>query len=249
MSKFYRADGIIVFFGAPTQRPDDGDRAIACAVAMQLAMEEVNQNLKTQGFPPLKMGIGIDTGEVVVGNVGSQKRAKWTVVGYHVNLAARIESFTAGNQILVSWDTLRTAQAEVQVEQQRMVKPKGFKDPMNIYEVQGIGGKYNLFLSSKDELIRLKTPIEIGFALVVEKEVTEQKFLGYFVELSTNSAVVESGQSVEPLSNVQIALPDYEEAEDLYAKVLRVEGKRFFVRFTLVSPRVEELLFQLVKSS
>ncbi|NEO27451.1 MAG: adenylate/guanylate cyclase domain-containing protein [Kamptonema sp. SIO4C4] len=117
-------DGIIVFFGAPTQRPDDGERAIACAVAMQLAMEEVNEQLQTQYLPPLKMGIGIDTGEVVVGNVGSKKRAKWTVVGYHVNLAARIESFTAGHQILVSWDTLRTAKTEVQVEQQRMVQPK-----------------------------------------------------------------------------------------------------------------------------
>lgn len=80
-------DAILVFFGAPTQQADDAQRAVACAVAMQLAMSRVNQELNQSGLPKIKMGIGINTGEVVVGNIGSQKRTKWTVIGSPINLA------------------------------------------------------------------------------------------------------------------------------------------------------------------
>src|SRR5919199_206029 len=95
-------DGILVYFGAPTVREDDAKRAVACACAMQLAMEEINEKIKEWGFSPLEMGIGINTGEVVVGNIGSEKRAKYTALGSSVNLAFRIESYTTGGQILIS---------------------------------------------------------------------------------------------------------------------------------------------------
>jgi adenylate cyclase len=104
-------DGIFVLFGAPIQREDDAKRAIACAVAMQNAMIGVNQQNLKLGLPTLEMGIGINTGEVVVGNIGSQKRAKYTVIGSHANLAARIETYTVGGQVLVSEYTCQEAGA------------------------------------------------------------------------------------------------------------------------------------------
>src|SRR5579883_3433245 len=94
-------DGIFVMFGAPIYREDDSERAVACAIAMQSAMVEVNRQNQQLGLPALEMGIGIHTGEVVDGNIGSQRRAKYTVIGNHVNLAARIESYTVGGQILI----------------------------------------------------------------------------------------------------------------------------------------------------
>jgi adenylate cyclase len=83
-------DGMLVMFGAPISREDDSQRAIACALAMQLAMDRVNQHNQQLNLPPLEMGIGINTGEVLVGNIGSQKRAKYTVMGSPVNLASRL---------------------------------------------------------------------------------------------------------------------------------------------------------------
>src|SRR6476469_5808100 len=87
-------DGLLVMFGAPIAREDDARRAIACSITMQLAMDRVNQHNQQMNLASLEMGIGINTGEVLVGNIGSKKRAKYTVMGSPVNLASRIESYT-----------------------------------------------------------------------------------------------------------------------------------------------------------
>ena len=79
-------DAIFVLFGAPTWADDDAQRAVACAVAMQLAMESVNAYVREEELPEVEMGIGIHTGQVVVGNIGSPERMKYGVVGRHVNL-------------------------------------------------------------------------------------------------------------------------------------------------------------------
>ena len=80
-------DAILALFGAPIARDDDARRAAACALEMQLAMPAVNERNRGLGLPDLQMGIAVNTGEVVVGNVGSHKRAKYGVVGSPVNLA------------------------------------------------------------------------------------------------------------------------------------------------------------------
>jgi adenylate cyclase len=95
-------DGLLVFFGAPIVREDDPERAIACAVAMQLAMDKINEQIQSRGFAPLEIGIGINTSEVVVGNIGSEKRLKYSAIGNGVNLTYRIESYSIGGQILIS---------------------------------------------------------------------------------------------------------------------------------------------------
>src|SRR4028119_805909 len=144
-------DGILVLFGAPTLREDDATRAVACAVAMQLAMVTVNNKMKEWGLPKLEMGIGINTGEVVVGNIGSDKRTKYGVVGSQVNLTYRIESYTVGGQILISESTLNEVASIVKIDGQKEIKPKGVQQPITIYEIGGIGGGYNLFLSREEE--------------------------------------------------------------------------------------------------
>jgi adenylate cyclase len=103
----FMGDGILVLFGAPTAREDDAERAVACAIAMQLTMSTINDKMKELNLPPLAMGIGINTGEVVVGNIGSETRCKYGVVGSQVNLTYRIESYTTGGQIFISEATLK----------------------------------------------------------------------------------------------------------------------------------------------
>lgn len=98
-------DAIFVLFGAPIWQEDDAQRAVACAVAMQLAMAEVNDQNGQEDLPEVEMGIGIHTGQVVLGNIGSPERMKYGVVGRHVNLASRIQSYTTGGQILISETT------------------------------------------------------------------------------------------------------------------------------------------------
>ena len=80
-------DGILAFFGAPEPMEDHPVQAVACALAMQAAMDEVNALNHADGLPHLEMGIAVNTGTVVVGNIGSERRTKYSVVGADVNFA------------------------------------------------------------------------------------------------------------------------------------------------------------------
>lgn len=140
-------DGILATFGATRERDSDAERALACAVEMQLAMEKVNARNSIDGLPVIEMGIGINTGEVMVGNIGSEKYTSFSVTGKHVNLAARIESFAGGNEILVSKSTLENSTEEVWVENEHEIHPKGIEHPVIVYRLSGVGGKYQVSLN------------------------------------------------------------------------------------------------------
>ena len=88
-------DAVLVIFGAPIARPDHAQRAVACAIDMQRRMAEVNAELTSRDLPETRMTVAVNTGEVVVGNIGSAKRAKYGVVGTPVNLTSRIQTLAA----------------------------------------------------------------------------------------------------------------------------------------------------------
>ncbi|MGB5880237.1 MAG: adenylate/guanylate cyclase domain-containing protein, partial [Thermoanaerobaculia bacterium] len=136
----FLGDAILVLFGAPARRDDHARAAVACATQMQLAMAEVNNKNRELGLPEIEMGIGISTGEVVVGNIGSEKRAKYGVVGHTVNLAARIQAQTRGGQILIAGSTLEEASGDIQVAGETEVTLKGIPEPVHLYEVGGFAG-------------------------------------------------------------------------------------------------------------
>jgi class 3 adenylate cyclase len=134
-------DAILVLFGAPVERPDDAARAIRCAWAMQRAMREFNAVSQARGLPELVMGIGLHTGRVVAGNIGSADRVKYGVVGPPVNIAGRIESLTVGPQILLSQALLDRAPAVARVGPPREAAFKGVADAVTVYELLGVEGE------------------------------------------------------------------------------------------------------------
>ncbi|MBW4561827.1 MAG: adenylate/guanylate cyclase domain-containing protein [Mojavia pulchra JT2-VF2] len=243
-------DGIFVMFGAPVSREDDSQRAIACAIAMQLAMKPVNEHNQQMNLPTLEMGIGIHTGEVVAGNVGSQKRAKYSVVGSHVNLTARIESYTVGGQILISEETLKDANIDLRINGELRVEPKGIKAPITIYDIGGIGGNYNLLLPKDDDIMMsLSQEIPLEYTILEGKHAVGTVFLGKLVCLSENGGQLQSDHSLEPLTNIKIKLLNAPEITpgdgDLYAKVIKkstVDKHHFLIRFTAVPPKVTQIL-------
>lgn len=248
-------DGILTVFGAPIAHEDDALRAVACAVAMELGMDEVNAKLTERGFPTLEMGIGINTGEVVVGNIGSQMRAKYGVVGSNVNLTSRIESFTVGGQILVSERTLHDVGDVLKISRSMEVPMKGFAHPISIYEIMGVGAPYNLYLPvGKSELITLGSPVPITYAALDGKHVSAESRHGHVLKISEHEALLETPDGLDELANIRLTFPGETlsmpgtESVDVYAKVTegRQDGERFLVRFTAVPGEAAQALSDLV---
>lgn len=131
-------DALLIIFGAPLPLEDHAIRAASCAIDMQLAMAKVNACLTQEGLPSISCGIGMNTGEVVVGNIGSEKRMKYSVVGSPVNLTARVESLTIGGQILASESTIKALGERARIDGKLRVNMKGFDKPVTIYEIGGI---------------------------------------------------------------------------------------------------------------
>ncbi len=240
-------DAILVLFGAPIMREDDAARAVACAIEMQMAMEAVNQRNRGAGYPDVAQGIGINTGEVVVGNIGSEKRSKYGVVGRNVNLTSRIESYTIGGQTLISESTLRACGPILRIDDHTQVMPKGVKEPITIYEIGGIGGEHNLFLPEKApmEMIELRRPLTIRYTMLNEKDTQEAAHKGFFRKLAPEGAEIAGETAVGRLTNIKITLHDEEDFEittDLYAKVTRnvsAEPAVFVVVFTSIPPEAQ----------
>ncbi|MEB3338634.1 MAG: adenylate/guanylate cyclase domain-containing protein [Leptolyngbyaceae bacterium] len=256
----FMGDGILVLFGAPTSRPDDAERSVACAIAMQLAMKGVNEKMQQLNLPNLEMGIGINTGEVVVGNIGSEKRAKYGVVGSQVNLTYRIESYTLGGQILISESTLTAAGSAVNITGQKQVQPKGVKQPITIYEVGGLGGEYNLWLDQVTEVfLELLEPLPLQYAVLDGKHVSEDLLKGSIIKLSAKGAEIHTEDLVEgtlpaALSNIKLNLLTFNApiavSQDIYAKVLEkpAGNSSFYIYFTAKPADVEAKLSALYKS-
>jgi adenylate cyclase len=255
----FMGDGILVLFGAPTAREDDAIRAIACACAMQLAMGAVNEHMKVLGLPRLEMGIGINTGEVVVGNIGSEKRTKYGIVGSQVNLTYRIESYTRGGQILISEQTFKEAGSNVRISGQQQVQPKGVKQPITIYEVYGVSGFHNLYLPKEEEIfVPLPKPVPLQFSLLEGKEVSKTHLQGNLVRLSANGAQIQltepNGISlINDFANLKLTLLSSNPAQnlnDIYAKVsgIQVSQGTFSIYFTSMPPNVQNWLTNLYQS-
>lgn len=239
-------DAILAIFGAPVSREDDAKRAVACAVEMQLAMHAVNEYNRTNDLPEIEMGIALHTGEVIVGNIGSEQRAKYGVVGTVVNLTSRIETYTIGGQILISDETFKAAGEGVLVGGQMAVKAKGLKEPMTAHDLRGVAGPYNLELpASRLEMIPLPAPIAIDYFVIEGKAVGDQQFNASFTALSVKAAAVRADATVPALTNLKLHLRAANGQwipGDLYAKVLDVvppEGAAFVVHFTSSPPEVE----------
>ncbi len=134
----FTGDGILVFFGAPRQFSDHTRRAVLCAIEMQRAMKALNEDNIKLGLPELSMGIGINCGELVVGNIGSNRRKKYGAVGSPINVAFRVETQTIGGDILVTAPIYERVSSDVVIGPVREAELKGIEGLVTIYQVIGL---------------------------------------------------------------------------------------------------------------
>jgi class 3 adenylate cyclase len=251
-------DAIFAIFGAPLSHPDHAERAAACAIAMQCAMEVVNRLHAERKLPRLEMGIGLNTGEAVVGNIGSEKRAKYGVIGSAVNLAARVEGCTLGGQILMSPYTYHRIQSIAEVGPPLRVEVKGIREPLSLYELRAMAGSYAARLpeGASDAGPDVAVTLPLRCWVIEGKFIRPEAINGEVVRLGAGRLDARLERELPLLTNVRLRL-DYptlaQESADLYGKVVSAgeEAGGWTVRIGLTSVDAtdQEILGSFVRAA
>lgn len=132
-------DAILTVFGAPQRRDDDADRAVRCALAMQDAMAAINTDNRAAGLPELATGIALNTGSVIAGNIGSERRSKYGFVGHPMNVTSRIEDHCQGGEILISDSTASKLQGTYAFSDRRELAIRGIEQSVTVQRIREPG--------------------------------------------------------------------------------------------------------------
>ena len=214
-------DAILVLFGALETGEDDVDRALRCALDMQRALREFNRENEALGLPVLAMGIGVNTGTVVAGNIGSPERVKYGVVGPPVNHAARLESLTIGSQIHVSASALQAATVEARRAGPLHVQVKGSRDPLVYFDLLGVVGSPELDMPPREHRV-VEVSWQARFARLDGKRVPDARIECCTRAVGSEQVMLAVGAGLSPQDNVvvELQLPNHGWTGPLWAKVL-----------------------------
>ena len=235
-------DAILAVFGAPEPHGNDPERAIACAIEMQNCLKELNRQIMASGYPPIDMGIGINTGQVIVGNIGSRLRMKYGIVGDTVNRVSRIESNSVGGEILIGQTTYDLAKGVIDTTAPRHMMMKGLKKPLVFYGVSAIcSPDYTLVLipSPADSPgIDIRIPFDCW--IIQGKAINSAPLKGETRSMDSRTIhAVMSGQ-IPPYTDVKLNLNFCLEAHcfgDIYAKSVACDsrGRESLCRFSITA--------------
>ncbi len=252
----FMGDAIMVLFGAPEALDEDITSAIACAIEMQIAMDEINAENQRHGMALWYMGIGINTGEVVAGQLGSVLHSEYTVIGEQVNLASRIEAHSLRGQILLSEATWQQAQGFIETGDVNEVNVKGKRGAVRMYELLSTRRPRALMAPRRE--IRNSPRVEVDMPLVFQrlegKSVGAEKLDGRITDISYGGMFVHSATALQALDDICFAFSLSlmgRELTEIYAKVLRVVplpdgGFGYPVEFTSIESKAQQSIKEFV---
>ncbi|QSZ40866.1 CHASE2 domain-containing protein [Sulfurimonas aquatica] len=184
----YIGDAVMAFFNAPVDVKDHADAACICALEMILRLEKLNEELKLEGIPAIRIGIGINTANVVVGNMGSDTRFNYTVIGDGVNLASRVEGLTKNYSvdILITEFTVEKLTKEFVYRKIEPVQVKGKDEAVLLYELMPFSDKAKEIKNLYDEALGVYIDNDLSkaeelFKIIVQKY--EDGVSEYFLKL------------------------------------------------------------------
>ena len=223
----FMGDAIMVLFGAPKSCDTDLERGLACAIEMQIAMAEFNNETHLKDYPPLFMGIGINTGEVVAGQLGSYIHSEYTVIGDEVNLASRVEAHSLRGQILISENCFQQAKDYIEIGSKNSVRVKGKSDVVNMYELVATNKPIRL-VPPRNEVRaspRVLVDSPLAFQCLEGKHVLAEEHLGRIIDLSYGGIFAVSPIKLDVQQEIKIALSlslMSHQSSAIYARIIRV---------------------------
>ena len=232
----FLGDGILAIFGAPTPNEKHASDAAACAISMQKAMPRINTWNKENGYEKLIMGIGINSGDAIVGLIGSETRTKYGAMGGCVNLAGRVESYTSGGDILITPYTRERIKEELITAKKFPAAPKGITGTLLLTQITGIGAPYDVSYDYEDPAMRfLKKPLSVDFYRIFEKHRERDPQRGYIAAMSESEALLFTEIQLSAADNIEIEIPD-----PLFAKVKEQRNDWTQITFTGKPPEFEK---------
>jgi adenylate cyclase len=253
----FMGDAIMVLFGAPQALPNDIEAALACAIEMQLAMDAINAENTLHGMAALYMGIGINTGDVVVGHLGSKLHCEYTVIGDQVNLASRVEAHSLRGQILLSESTYQQAKDFIDIGDINEVQVKGKKGSVRMVELLALRGEHPLTAPKREvrNSPRVEVDMPLAYQVLKGKSVLPEEYMGRIADLSYGGMFVISPVVLAPFDDIKITLSLSlmgHELTEIYAKVLRVNevngAFRCPVEFTSIDAKAAQAIKEFVDS-
>ena len=228
----FLGDGIFTVFGAPKDIPEHATLAVKCAVEMQAALKAVNEWNEKNGFPPLEMGVGINTGNAVVGNIGSDKKMKYGCMGSTVNITGRLESLTVGGQVFITDNTRQQIVEDLLIVSEGSFLPKGSPNELKYCEIKGIGDL--VLTNDMDDIVWVDNPDdnEYQFYLLEEKTVGVNTLKGRLIKLSDNKRFALMATDAELSEKMNIMLRH--EEKRIYAKVIHKDSEGYVICFTSI---------------
>jgi adenylate cyclase len=223
----FMGDAIMVVFHGDASAPrDHARRAVLCAVEMQLAMNELRLQHRGEKVPDIYMGIGISTGSVMSGLIGSDAYRAYTVIGEEVNLAARIEAFSLRGQVLMSESTYEHCKDFVHVGEPMDVYVKGRPERMRVREALGIPA-LGKAVPRQDmrKSPRVAVRLDLQYWLVERKVVSTAASVGIVRDISYHGLLAELEQPLPSYSELKLAFelpPLGFRAEEIYSRIVSI---------------------------
>ena len=248
IDKFMGDAIMVVFPGDPDAAHDHARRAVLCAVQMQIAMDELRQKHRAENVPEMYLGIGLNTGRVMTGLIGSDLYRAHTVIGDEVNLASRIEAFSLRGQVLISQSTYELCKDFAEFGTPVQVYMKGKADSVYIREVKAIPS-LGKFVPRRElrRSARVDVLLPFAFQIVDRKAVLASVATGTIHNIGYDGVLVEIDSPLPLYAEVKLTLNLVSlgyRAEDVYGRVVdvREEKERWFcgVEFTSVSRQSSE---------
>jgi adenylate cyclase len=248
-------DSILAVFGLPEPQDDDIRRAVACAVKMQLAMQEFNKENQSHGMPDLYHGIGLNTGQVVASELGSKHYNEYTIIGDAVNLASRIEAHCLRGQVLVSDRTKALIEGFAETGPANRVEVKGAKDPVELFEVYSTSYPDYMSVPRRDGRKSPRVPITmpVKFQILSGKLVLPEHQEGELVDISYHGMLMITDFYLPPLSEIKmkVALEFFgDRTAEIYARIIKSDKResryQCGMEFTSIDQEAQNAIKRLV---
>lgn len=198
----FMGDAIMAVWGIPTPQENDAKKAVEAGIRMQQALKGWNMEREASGKPPIHMGVGINSGVALAGNLGARQRMEYTVIGDNVNLASRLEGLTKAGQVLISESTMAMVRGLVDATELPPAKVKGKQNAVKVFEVRGLQSTSEDAGVERDHK-RMKTAVKL-----VVLDSTNKPHVGLLVDISAGGAGVkflpEQIQGLEEGSKVEM---------------------------------------------